>query len=72
MRKQLIDRGVERICEKGCQSVRGDIRLLEQGLILPELQGLDERAREAVLKELRSIMAVYGECCPADRRVKKA
>ena len=55
MRKQLIDRGVERICEKGCQSVRGDIR-----------------AREAVLKELRSIMAVYGECCPADRRVKKA
>jgi hypothetical protein len=61
----LIEPYVEAICEKGCQSVREDIRLLRQGVILPELKDLDTVARQKVLKELQSIMAVYGEGCPA-------
>ncbi len=64
MRSKQIDQCIERLCQKGCRSVRQDIRLLEQGQALPELSALDDLARQAVLKELRSIMAVYGDSCP--------
>lgn len=64
MRNKQIDQSVEALCQKGCQSVRQDIRLLEQGAILPELAVLDDLTRLAVLKELRAIMAVYGDSCP--------
>lgn len=70
MSRQQIDQRVEQICQKGCLSVREDIMLLERGVILPELQDFDEMARQAVLKELRAIMAVYGDACPAERRLK--
>lgn len=65
MRSVSIEQHVEAICEKGCRSVREDIRLLSRGVVLPELRDLDELARQMVLKELRSIMAVYGDSCPA-------
>jgi len=65
MRNKQIDQCIETLCQKGCQSVRQDIGLLEQGVILPELTVLDDLARLAVLKELRAIMAVYGNSCPA-------
>ncbi|MEW8691241.1 MAG: hypothetical protein AB2535_09130 [Candidatus Thiodiazotropha endolucinida] len=64
MRSRSIEPYVEAICEKGCQSVREDMRLLSQGVVLPELKDLDEMARKMVFKELRSIMAVYGDGCP--------
>ena len=64
MGNKQIDQCVEALCQKGCGAVREDIRLLEQGVILPELKSLDDLARQAVLKELRSIMAVYGDGCP--------
>ena len=64
MRSKYIDECVERLCQKGCRSVREDILLLERGVVLPELSALDDLARQAVLKELRSIMAVYGDSCP--------
>jgi len=64
MRNKQIDQCIETLCLKGCQSVRQDIRLLEQGTLLPELAVLDDLARLAVLKELRAIMAVYGDSCP--------
>ncbi|MES9994252.1 MAG: hypothetical protein ABW098_20065 [Candidatus Thiodiazotropha sp.] len=64
MRNSLIEQQVEAICEKGCRSVREDIRLLSRGVVLPELKDLDEPSRQMVLKELRSIMAVYGDGCP--------
>jgi hypothetical protein len=64
MVSRLIEPYVEAICEKGCRSVREDMRLLSQGVILPELKDLDEMARQLVLKELQSIMAVYGDGCP--------
>lgn len=72
MNRKQIDQAVENVCLKGCMSVREDIRLLQSGVILPELQDLDELARRTVLKELQSIMAVYGDACPADRKVKAA
>lgn len=64
MRSKQIDECIERLCQKGCHSVRQDIQLLERGVVLPELSVLDDLARQAVLKELRSIMAVYGDSCP--------
>lgn len=64
MGNNQIDRYVEILCEKGCRSVREDIKLLERGVILPELKVLDDLSRKKVLKELRDIMAVYGESCP--------
>lgn len=64
MRNKLIDDCIEMLCQRGCRSVREDIRLLERGQVLPELRVLDDLARQAILKELRSIMAVYGDSCP--------
>jgi hypothetical protein len=63
--KQLIEECVELICQKGCRSVKQDINLLQRGAILPELEVLDDLARQVVLKELRAIMAVYGDRCSA-------
>ncbi|MGD8587639.1 MAG: hypothetical protein PVG22_02305 [Chromatiales bacterium] len=70
MNREQIDRAVENLCLKGCSSVREDIKLLQRGVILPEIRGLDELARRTVLKELQSIMAVYGDVCPADRKIR--
>lgn len=64
MRSKQIDDCIELICQKGCLSVREDIRLLERGAVPPEIEVLDDLARQAVLKELRAIMAVYGDSCP--------
>jgi hypothetical protein len=64
MRSKQIEECIEILCQKGCRSVREDIRLLERGDILPELRMFDDLARQMVLKELRAIMAVYGDSCP--------
>ncbi|MEJ2452984.1 MAG: hypothetical protein P8103_02350 [Candidatus Thiodiazotropha sp.] len=64
MRSKQIEECIEILCQKGCHSVRQDIRLLERGESLPELRVLDDLARQTVLKELRAIMAVYGDSCP--------
>ncbi len=66
MRQNQVEECIEALCQKGCQSVREDIRLLERGVVLPELEVLDDLARLKVLKELRAIMAVYGDSCPID------
>ena len=64
MPSKHIDQCIEALCAKGCRSVRRDIHLLEQGVVLPELAVLDAPARRAVLQELQAIMAVYGDSCP--------
>jgi hypothetical protein len=69
MSRNRIDQAIENICLKGCLSVREDIKLLQSGVILPELRDFDELARHLVLQELQSIMAVYGDACPAVRKV---
>ena len=63
MRKGKIDDCIESLCRKGCNAVREDIASLEQGRPLPETEGLSPQEVGAVLQELRSIMAVYGDVC---------
>jgi len=58
-----IDKCVEIICEKGCQFVRLDIDRLEAGETLEETIGFSPEERQQVLKELKSIMSVYGDSC---------
>jgi len=60
---QQIEACIEVLCQKGCLAVRADIRALEQGQVLPETAGLSREATRFVLKELKAIMAVYGDTC---------
>ncbi|MEA3304138.1 MAG: hypothetical protein U9Q75_12780 [Pseudomonadota bacterium] len=60
-----VETCVEKLCLKGCRVVWEDIRLLEEGVQLPETGGLLETERLAVLHELKFIMSVYstaGSC----------
>ena len=58
-----IDESVELLCQKGCKALWSDIDKMEQGRVLPELQELNDRERAEVLKEIKSIMAVYKGSC---------
>ena len=58
-----VDYCVEVICNKGCQSVRADIRSLERHEVIPEVQQMSTEERGLVLAELKKIMAVYGDSC---------
>ncbi len=58
-----IDESVELLCQKGCKALWSDIDKMEQGRILPELQDLTPWERAEVLKEIKSIMAVYEGSC---------
>jgi hypothetical protein len=71
METKQIDHYVELLCQKGCAAVREDIRLLEQGGILPELRSLDDLARQTILNELLSIMSVYGDSCSVALSTKR-
>lgn len=54
---------LERICRRGCRSVTGLIAEMEAGGVPAELADLGRAERDAVLAELKAIMAVYdGEC----------
>lgn len=61
MNREKIDRCVETLSLRGCTKVCEVIRLLEEGTPLPETTELTEDEREAVLNELKSVMAVYAE-----------
>lgn len=63
VRYHSIEDCVEAICNKGCQAVRSDIDLLRRGGCTPELQGFSAADRQRVLKELQTIMDVYGDSC---------
>lgn len=63
MNHRLIEQCVENLCRKGCRAVWADIEALESGRRLPETAGLSTVERQAVIRELRAIMAVYeGRC----------
>jgi hypothetical protein len=62
----LLDARIEAICMRGCRQVRADIEILERGGTLPETRGLSGAQRDALLSELRAIMAVYGDRCRID------
>lgn len=59
MNPQKIERAVTLICDQGCARIRVLIQLLETGAAIQETTELDETERQAVLAELKSIMAVY-------------
>lgn len=70
MNSDKINRCIEALCANGCDAVRATIGSLEHELPLTETRGLGEMEVKAVLRELKSIMAVYDErscqCCSQD------
>lgn len=65
MDQAKIDRSIETLCHKGCSEVTRIIGMLEQNQPLPETEALDISERNAVLHELKAIMAVYDRPCAA-------
>lgn len=61
MDQSKIAHCIEVLCQKGCKEVSLVILALERGEPMAEAQELNEGERQAVLKELKSIMAVYQE-----------
>ncbi|MDD5329019.1 MAG: hypothetical protein PHX38_03380 [Sulfuricella sp.] len=58
---------VETLCQKGCKEVSRLILTLERGEPVAEVLELPPAERQAVLDELKAIMAVYderGSCGP--------
>jgi hypothetical protein len=54
-----INACVERICDLGCGRAYRVIERIEQGKDVPELNGVSAEIRQPVLRELKTIMAVY-------------
>ncbi|WP_088178671.1 hypothetical protein [Sulfuricella sp. T08] len=61
MDQSRIAHCIEVLCQKGCKEVSLVILTLERGDLMTEVQELNEDERQAVLNELKSIMAVYQE-----------
>lgn len=61
MNREKIDHCVETLSLRGCTEVWEAIRLLEEDVSIPEISELNDNEKQAVLNELKSIMAVYGE-----------
>ncbi len=56
---ERVNRFIETLCARGCNAVRDTITALESGAA-PGITGeLNDEEREAVLRELKAIMAVY-------------
>jgi hypothetical protein len=64
MNTEDFDALIESICANGCIEVNQTIALLEKGKSPSDLEYLDNGERQAILKELISIMDVYdGQTC---------
>jgi hypothetical protein len=61
MDQSKIAHCIEILCQKGCKEVSLTILALERGEPMTEVQELNEGERQAVVKELKSIMSVYQE-----------
>jgi hypothetical protein len=61
----LLEARLETLCQKGCRQVWGDIAALEHGGALPETRDLTPGEVRWLLAELKQVMAVYGDRCPA-------
>jgi hypothetical protein len=59
MNQQKIEQAVTLICDQGCVRIRVLIQLLDTGEAIQETIELNEAERQAVLAELKSIMAIY-------------
>ncbi len=60
---RLVEQCVENLCRKGCRAVWSDLDALEDGEIVPEAEGLSSAEVNAVVTELREVMAVYEGTC---------
>jgi len=56
-----VDSHVTQICEMGCDNVNRVIALIEQGQVPDELANLPVEYHQALVTELKSIMAVYDD-----------
>lgn len=65
MLNRQVEHAVELLCQQGCRAVWGVIGALERGESLPETSDLDAAELEAVVCELKAIMSVYADNCPA-------
>ncbi len=61
MDQSKIAHCIEVLCQRGCKEVSLTILALERGEPMAEVLELNEDERQAVLHELKSIMAVYRE-----------
>lgn len=59
MDQSKISACIEDLCQKGCREVTRVIGALEQGGTVKEAETLNTDERNAVLLELKAIMAVY-------------
>jgi hypothetical protein len=65
MHNPRVEHAVEALCHRGCRAVWEIIDQLERGGAVPETVHLSGVEVGAVIAELRAIMAVYGDSCPA-------
>ena len=64
MKAEKFEQLIESICGNGCIEVNRTIMLLEKGKSPFALEKLNITERQSVLKELKSIMDIYGgEVC---------
>jgi len=63
MLNRQVEHAVEILCHQGCQAVWSVISALERGETLPETAGLEAYEVQAVIGELKAIMAVYAGSC---------
>ena len=66
MSPSRVEKCVEVMCHKGCKALWADIEALENGRVVEETSQLSGVERNQVLKELKSIMAVYEGSCDPD------
>ena len=59
MNRPKVDLCVDALALRGCRQVTEVIRQLEDGVVVPEVDGLAAEEVAAVLEELKSIMAIY-------------
>jgi len=59
MLKPELQTVVEKLCEDGCKAVNQYINAIQSGDYPAPLRKLDHRDCDAILAELKSIMAVY-------------
>lgn len=59
MNQQKIENVVSLVCDQGCRRIRALIPVLETGVAIEETRELDVAESQAVLAELKSIMAIY-------------
>lgn len=62
MLKPELQTVVEKLCEDGCKAVNQYIDAIEAGDYPSAMRQLNHQECDAILTELKSIMAVYDRC----------